>query len=421
MTRASYHTSLKELVYHGLIPEQFVKKIPKSNLSRWRNDDFTRYVGSEVNQIADKHMDLIQTLNEYPKMFHAYGKLVKTMLKILSKAKDFHQVIRDSKEQVVDAICNVRGIISIEKAAQVFDISKGTFHAWVIDTKLKCANSSFNQCLRVYSGQITPLEVKQIKAALLNPKRLHWSMKSVHFHGIRNGQLSVSLKTFYKINRLFGIRKTKGKVVKKKKPTKGIRASAPNRIWHADITIMKVLNGKKYYIYLLIDNFSRKILSYDIREKVSGMVTTSLIEEAHDKASAISDNLNVDLIVDGGAENCNIHLDSFISQSKIRIEKYIALKDIPYSNSMIERVNRTLKYRYLFPKEPRDLRHLRRIVRYFINDYNNKRPHGALDGLTPHEAWSGIQLDKTRQTQVLNKARADRKAYNKENRCRLCD
>ena len=237
MSRSSYHTSLKELVYHDLIPEQYIKKIPKANLSRWRNDDYERFIGSEINQIAEKHTDLIQTLNQYPKMFHAYGKLVQSMILISSKTKEFNRTIRNSKEQVVDAINQVKGIISIEKAARVFNISKGTFHSWVIDTKIKCGASYFKQCLKAYPSQIMASEIKQIRKALTNPKTKHWSMKGVYWKGIREGKLSVSLKTLYKINRVLGIRKTRDKSKKKKKYKKGIRANAPNRIWHTDINI----------------------------------------------------------------------------------------------------------------------------------------------------------------------------------------
>ncbi len=421
MTRNSYHTSLKELVHHGLIPEQYIKKLPKANLSRWRNDDFSRFVGSEINQIAEKHTDLIQTLNEYPKMFHAYGKLVQSMIAISSKTKEFKRVIRDSKEQVVDAINQVRGIIPIEKAARVFNISKGTFHAWVIDTKIKCGVSYFKQCLKAYPTQITPHEIKQIRKALINPKTKHWSMKGVYWKGIREGELSVSLKTLYKINRILEIRKTRGKSKNKKKYKKGIRATAPNRIWHTDITFVKTADGNKYPVYLLIDNYSRSLLAYDVQEKVMGKITSKLIDTAYTKARKVSKELNVNLIVDGGAENNNIYVENFIAQSEINIQKKIALKDLPFSNSMVERVNQTLKYQYLFPKQIRDFKHLKRSLRYFAEDYDKRRPHGSLNGLTPHEAWLGMEFDQSIRTNVLKNARTNRLEYNKLNKCSICE
>lgn len=179
-----------------------------------------------------------------------------------------------------------------------------------------------------------------------------------------------------------------------------------------------------YCVYLVIDNFSRKILSYSVQDKVSGLVTTETIKEAYSKALKLAKNknqeLNVKLIVDGGPENNNIHIDNFISQNQINIEKLIALKDIDYSNSMIERANRTLKYNYIFVKEPRDLKHLKRILRYFIKDYNTQRPHGQLKGLTPQEAWLGFKPDEKFRIKTIKKAKAERLNYSKQNRCGKC-
>jgi len=259
MANASYHTTVKELVSHGLLPEKYLKLIPRTNISRWKKDDYKRFVGSEINEIADQHTELIQ-----------------------------------------------------------------------------------------------------------------------------------------------------------------IRANAPNRIWHTDITVVKALNNKKYYVYFVIDNFSRKILSYAVRETVSGLVTKGVLEEAYQKANSITNNLNVTLIVDGGPENNNIVIDHFISQSEINIQKLVALRDINYSNSMIERVNRVFKYRYLFPKNPRDLKHLKRILRHFIDDYNNRRPHGQLEGLTPDQAWIGLKPFKKERMKILTEARENRLAYNRGNKCIKC-
>jgi putative transposase len=223
----------------------------------------------------------------------------------------------------------------------------------------------------------------------------------------------------YRINRLLNIRDTKDKS-KKKRRKKGIRAKTPNQIWHADITTLKTLDKKRYYIYLLIDNFSRCILSYEIRERVSGIVTAKTIYDAYNKALDVDKELNVKLIVDGGPENNNVNVDGFINQSRINIKKLVALRDIEKSNSMIEALNKTLKYHYIFPKHPRDLKHLKRTLRFFIEDYNTKRPHGALNGLTPIEAWKGKQPPNDLRTTLLKQARLDRIAYSRENRCGKC-
>lgn len=420
-SRTSYHTSLKELVHYDLLPPKYVGKIPRTNLHRWKHDKLDRHVGSEINAIADNHTELIQTLNQYPRMFYAYGRLVKTLQQVLSGGSEYQAKLRTSKELIVNAIIRTKELVPIDNAIRIFNISRSTFHSWVIDVKFKCNESYFGMCNRIYSNQITTNEVQAIKTVLRNPRTLHWSIRSVYWKGIRDKELSISLGTMYKMNRLLEIRKTKDKPRKKKRKT-GIKANSPNQIWHADITTMKTLDNKRHYIYLLIDNFSRKVLSYEIKERVSGLVTARTIYEAYNKALNLSaTQLDVKLIVDGGPENNNHHVDSFINQSRINIEKLVALKDIDKSNSMIEALNKTLKYHYIFPKNPRDLKHLKRTLKYFINDYNKRRPHGALNGLTPDEAWQGKQPPTDLRTSLLKQARLNRVAINQENRCEKCD
>ena len=127
------------------------------------------------------------------------------------------------------------------------------------------------------------------------------------------------------------------------------------------------------------------------------------------------------MIVDGGPENNNIHVDGFINQDGVNIQKLVALRDINKSNSMIEALNKTLKYHYIFPEKPKNLRHLHRILNYFVSAYNKQRPHGALNGLTPDEAWRGIKWPENYRTQLLKQARLDRYEHNKEKRCEKCE
>ena len=89
----------------------------------------------------------------------------------------------------------------------------------------------------------------------------------MYLRGLRNGEITVSLHSVYKLNRLLGIRNPKTKKKFKKKRKIGVRASKPNQIWHADITIVKTLDGIKQYVHLVIDNFLRKKL-IDVKNKV---------------------------------------------------------------------------------------------------------------------------------------------------------
>lgn len=419
--RQAYHTSLKELVHYDLLPPKYKEIIPRTNIHRWKHDQMDRYVGSEMNKIADNHTELIQTLNQYPRMFYAYGRLVKTVVSIAQSTDNFSKKMRLSKEKVVKAIDRAKDFVPVEKAVRIFGISKSTFYTWVSDLEHLCSKSFFNKCNRIYSNQLTPNEIKAVKKSLLNPATLHWNIKNVYLHGLRKGTITVSLHSVYKLNRVLGIRTPKTKKKFKKKRKIGIRASKPNQIWHTDITIVKTLDGVKQYVYLVIDNFSRKVLAHSIEDKVSGLVTVKTIEEAVRQAKEVSDDLlNIQLIVDGGPENNNYKIDQFIANSVVDIEKLVALRDINFSNSMIESVNKILKYSYLFPYPSENKADLELNLPDHILDFNDVRPHGPLNGLTPTEAFQGDRMPEDFRTKILKQARLDRVAFNRQNQCRIC-
>ena len=50
------------------------------------------------------------------------------------------------------------------------------------------------------------------------------------------------------------------------------------------LTFAKTGDGNKYPVHLLIDNYSRSLLAYDVQEKVMGKITSKLIETAYQKS-----------------------------------------------------------------------------------------------------------------------------------------
>jgi putative transposase len=79
-------------------------------------------------------------------------------------------------------------------------------------------------------------------------------------------------------------------------------------------------------------------------------------------------------------------------------------------------VNKVVKYRYLFPKHLPDGEALQKAVGSAIVDYNDHRPHGSLEGLTPSEAYQGIGKKAMRVHQKLKTAQRARIAASRTRR-----
>jgi len=121
------------------------------------------------------------------------------------------------------------------------------------------------------------------------------------------------------------------------------------------------------------------------------------------------------LMTDDGSEN------SFEGRQKSDLSRHvIAQKDVHYSNSMIEAFNRILKYNYLYRRQIPDLPSLERAVHEAIHDYNTVRPHHSLKGLTPSQAFAGMQPAVKETARFMEQARQARIQANKTERCALC-
>ena len=119
------------------------------------------------------------------------------------------------------------------------------------------------------------------------------------------------------------------------------------------------------------------------------------------------------LVVDGGAENNNSHVDVFLGSVKEMIRKVVALKDIVQSNSPIEAFNKTIKNDYLNKMELNTGKDLEKALEFALNDYDH-RPHGSIHGYTPNEyhAQNLPQINR-----VFKDARISRRVFNKNFCC----
>ncbi|PQJ79803.1 integrase catalytic domain-containing protein [Polaribacter porphyrae] len=142
-----------------------------------------------------------------------------------------------------------------------------------------------------------------------------------------------------------------------------------------DVTYYKTIDNIQYYIYTIVDNFSRQIVAYDVSKKLSANIRLETLKSAIKNEFDISVwRSNVDLIVDGGTENNNNSIHEFIKNQHVSVNKKIALKDVRFSNSIIEGTYRILKSKY-FQDRPILSTSTKEEMDFFVNDFNNVRSH----------------------------------------------
>jgi transposase InsO family protein len=111
-----------------------------------------------------------------------------------------------------------------------------------------------------------------------------------------------------------------------------------------------------------MDNFSRYITSWRMADKVCAKVRIETFEETIINAGIEPNQKEkTELIVDGGTENNNKAVTTLLQ--KYPVDKLVAMKDILKSNSMIESLNKIIKYDYLYPRNIHDQEELVKIMR----------------------------------------------------------
>lgn len=421
-TRSSYDTSIKHLYRKGLedaIPISLRKKIPRNTIHRWRNEEDKKYLGCELNDLASSELELLKEFVRSKNARRIFMTYVRIGRFIQSMASD--KVIKDNfkknKEDLIDIVERARKSIPLKQVLKCFNLSTTTYNLWVLGMYSDCSKSKLDWCLVRQPHQLQVREVEKMEELLKDPEFEHWPISSLAHYARRNDLLHASPSTWYKYVNILRLKRKKPKF-RKKKNSPGIRAAKPNEIWHADITYFKI-GLKNYYVYLLVDNFSRKVLSYLVSDVLSAKNRLLTIRNAYDQEFGSYDH-DIMLLVDGGKENNNNLVDNYVSLLP-NLTKLRALHDIRFGNSQIEAHNKILKQGWLYRIEINDVNLLKSEVARFVEEFNNKRPHHSIGGMTPtemHKECTNYNNASYKSTAKL--ARQERFETNRCNACSNC-
>jgi putative transposase len=222
-----------------------------------------------------------------------------------------------------------------------------------------------------------------------------------------NGIYIASESSFYRIMRkenLLGHR-SKSRPALHKKP-EGFVATGPNQVWSWDITYLKSdIRGTFYYLYMIIDIYSRKIVAWRVNEVQSDELSALLIEEACELEGIKKNSLLVLHSDNGGPMKGATMLATLQKLGVVpSFSRPRVSDDNPYSESLFK----TMKYSISFPSKPfSSVKSASKWVSEFVEWYNKERFHGEINYVTPlsrHEGKDKQILKKRRE--IYEKAKA---------------
>ena len=401
-----YHTNLILLHHLGSLSIDHKSTIPRSTLSNWKKKDISKIMGCDA--ITDDEISLLKEIAKCKKLLSAAKALYylfHTISYLFKYADNKNELLKLNKSLILDTIEKTQPILGTKRILKSIGISCSKLYYWI--EKKNCQNSIFQLCQPRHPNQLLPTEVDIVKDYLLNERFKNWSSLSIYYQALRDNAVFMGIGTWYKYTNRLGIKR---KFFRLKKMI-GIRASSPLQILHMDVTIFKPLDQTKVYIYFIVDNFSRAILNWKASVEYSSSIAMTVLKEA---IQIHGIRLDTKLVTDGGPENHG-EVSGFVADNP-NINQLIAQKDIIQSNSMIESVNKHIKYYYLFKNELKDLNETIKYLSTSVPDYNNK-PHGRLYGLTPIEVLNGNDPAKDNYQNDIAEARKKRLLQNQSIEC----
>ena len=419
--RTTYSFLFKLAAANGYLPRRTLAMIPKSTLH-----DFKQYDYAKVKDLGDtlETLELAREIAECrlaKAIAHAAVRVKNTIINLTDLFKNHKKNAILIKNQIVSTIQRVKDTLGFDRALRYFKISRACFYSWVHQTKTKCLETVTDFCPRNKPNQLTKQELNIIKKMTSDKQFKGWPVSSIAAYALKTGKLYACLSTWYKYCSILGIKTFRPKS-RRKKSHVGIRADKPNEIWHADVTLFRTLDNQVNYICIIIDNFSRYILGWDVSKELSALVMKNTLKRAYEKyIKQISEKPpQIMFMTDGGSENKAEVLD-YINQPDINIKKIIAQIDVKFSNSMVESFNSLIKYRSLYLHDIPDHNALIRHMTEFIPVYNNDRPHYAHKYLTPEESYFGMLPEKDKFKTELKIAHKKRIELNSKVSCPNCD
>jgi len=155
------------------------------------------------------------------------------------------------------------------------------------------------------------------------------------------------------------------------------RASAPNRLWVADLTYVKTHTGW-VYVAFIIDVFSRMVVGWQASKSLRADLAIDALEMA---VATRGRTDNLDQLIhhsDRGVQYLCVRYSERLDDNDIVAS--VGSKGDSYDNALVESFNGLYKWELIYPKGPwSGLEDVEFATLTYVDWFNNRRLHGEIE------------------------------------------
>lgn len=184
-------------------------------------------------------------------------------------------------------------------------------------------------------------------------------------------------------------------------------ATAPRQLWCWDLTFLaSQVMGQWFYLYIILDVYSRKIVGWEVHETDSSDHAVELL-----RRTALAEGLHAleTKPVLHGDNGATMKATTVLAMLHwLKITPSYSRPRVSDDNAFVEALFRTVKYRPQFPNGGfADLHEARRWVGEFVSWYNHAHRHSGIRYVSPAERHAGKdRAILSQRHELYQKARA---------------
>jgi putative transposase len=152
--------------------------------------------------------------------------------------------------------------------------------------------------------------------------------------------------------------------------------SRPNQRWAMDFVFDTLLGGRRFKVFTLVDVFTRESLMLFVDFSIGGKRVTALLDQVAELRG-----LPEVITCDNGPEFTSRAMDEWAHRRGVKLDFIRPGK--PIENAYVESFNGKLRDECLNQNQFVALAEASVILEAYRKEYNDERPHGSLNGLTP--------------------------------------
>jgi putative transposase len=160
-----------------------------------------------------------------------------------------------------------------------------------------------------------------------------------------------------------------------------LACTRPEQLWVSDITYIRM--GTQWgYLSLITDAYSRQIMGYCLRTDMAAQGCVDALQMALDNRQYPNEPLIHHS--DRGSQYCSAAYVGLLIGNRMAIS--MTENGDPYENALAERMNGIIKAEFNLYNSQLGFEATGQLINTSITAYNEQRPHGSCDFLTPQQA-----------------------------------